>query len=470
MSEYSVSIEYCTFKIIYGGVAMVDKKYVTKYVTKLDKLGMELALKEVVNKKFTIFGKPTIDRKTTSLESLQDLLTRDKERRQDGFPSKIKFRRVLTSSNKVINVPYVEEEGLIHGQFEPKNIVGLDAQAASSLDMPDIDETLGHGDDEVGDVIGEVPMPSGGDGNDDGDSGDQPGPGADDNEADHAIEEEAYELGKRLMERLQLPNLKDKARKVPTDEYTYDLTDRHRGSGQVLDKKETLRRIVKTNLVLGKVNKDDLDTKKMVINPGDRVYRVLSRERVWKAQAIACFMRDYSGSMWGEPTRALVSQHLMIYAWLLVQYERRVIPRFFVHDSDAREVIAKEYFGLGSGGGTFIASCYKKINEVVEGEGLESDYNIYVFQGTDGDDSDYEGEDAIPELKKILRYTSRMGVTLFKHPYYSSQDGKTTFEQYIEKSKILERRDVFRMHIMPRYYNVSEEMNVEALKALIAQD
>lgn len=446
---------------------MADKEYMTE----LDKLGMRLALKRKVRKQFAIWGEQTIAGKTTSLESFQDLLKRDKERKEDGFPSKIKFRRVLTASNKVINIPYVDEEQLVHGQFEPKNIVSLEVQAAYSLNIPDIDETPGHGDDEVGDVIGEVPMPGkGGDGDGDGDDGDQPGgPGAGDEGADHAIEEEAYELGKRLMEQLKLPNLKDKARKVPTDEYTYDLTDRHRGSGQVLDKKETLKRIVKTNLIIGKIDKDAIDTKKMVISPGDMVYRVLSRERVWKAQAVVCFVRDYSGSMWRDPTRALVSQHLMIYAWLLVQYERRVIPRFFVHDTNAREVSAKEYFGFGSGGGTFIASGYKKINEVVEGEGLESDYNIYVFQGTDGDDGDGEGEFALPELEKILKYASRMGVTLFKHPYYSSQNIKTIFEQYIEKGGILERRDVFRMHIMS-YYNVTEEMNIEALKALIAQD
>ncbi|MBI2446257.1 MAG: DUF444 family protein [Parcubacteria group bacterium] len=448
---------------------MTDKEHMTE----LDELGMQLALNKKAKKQFVIFGEQTIASKTTSLESLQDLIKRDKERKEDGFPSKIKFRKVLAAPDKVINVPFVDEEQLIHGQFEPKNIVSLKDQAISSFDMPDIDETTGHGDDEVGDVIDEVPMTGRGDGDDgdeDGDDGDQPGSGAGDEDADYAIEEDAYELGKRLMEQLQLPNLKDKARKVPTDEYTYDLTDRHRGSGQVLDKKETLKRIVKTNLILGKIDKDDLDTKKMLISPGDMVYRVLSRERVWKAQAVVCFLRDYSGSMWGEPTKALMSQHLMIYSWLLVQYERRVIPRFFVHDHSAREVTAKEYFGLGSWGGTFIASGYKKINEVVEGEGLENDYNIYVFQGTDGDDGDFEGEFALPELKKILGYASRMGVTLFKHPYYVSQNINTIFEDYIEESEIIKQSDVFRMHIMPQYYDVTEEMNIEALKALIAQD
>lgn len=441
-------------------------------ITDLDKIGMELALKERISRKFGWPSGQGISEKTTSLESLQDLLKRNNERQKDGFPPKIKFRRILTAANRVISVPYVEEEKLFHGQFEPKN-TDLQVEFASAADNPDIDETIGHGDGEVGDVIGEIPMPdrgSGGDGDEDGGDGDDSGTGAGDEDADHALEEEAYELGKTLTEKFQLPNLKDKPKKVPTDEYTYDLTDRHKSSGQVLDKKETLKRIVKTNLILGRVDKNDLDTKKMIVSPGDKVYRVLSRERVWKAQAVVCFMRDYSGSMWGEPTKALVSQHLMIYAWLLVQYERRVIPRFFVHDHNAREISAKEYFGLGSYGGTFIAAGYKKINEVVEGEGLESDYNIYVFQGSDGDDGDFEGEHAIPELKKILRYASRTGVTLFKHPYYTSQNLKTTFEEYIEASGILGQKDVFRMYIMPQYYNVTDEMNIAALKALISQD
>jgi len=122
---------------------MADKEYMTE----LDKSGMRLALKKKVKKQFVIFGEQTIAGKTTSLESLQDLIKRDKERKEDGFPSKIKFRKVLAAPDKVINVPYVDEEHLIHGQFEPKNIVSLKDQAASSFDMPDIDETTGHGDD-----------------------------------------------------------------------------------------------------------------------------------------------------------------------------------------------------------------------------------------------------------------------------------------------------------------------------------
>ena len=169
--------------------------------------------------------------------------------------------------------------------------------------------------------------------------------------------------------------------------------------------------------------------------------------------------------MGGKPTEAIISQHLMIYAWLLHQYEKLVIPRFFVHDTEAREVSVQEYFTLMAGGGTLIPSVYKEITKAVESESLARDYNIYVFQGTDGDDFD-DGKQAIPEIEKILGYVNRMGVSVLKGPY---GDGKTRFEGYIEKGGFLERKSVFRMHVMP-VHEVTEEKNIEAIKALIAQD
>lgn len=414
-----------------------------------------------------------------ALESIEDLVQRDKDREKDGFSRKIRWRRVLQDQNRVLRIPYVIEEKLVHGAFEPANVVNIEsslyipASHYPAINQPDIGEAPGHGDGKVGDVIREIPIRDVGDG-DDGDDGDgdgnDPDHGAGDDDTEH-FEEEAYETGKRITEQLKLPNLKDRPKKVPTDEYTYDLTDRHRGSGQILDKRATLRRIVKTNLILGRINRDDLDTTKMIVSPNDLVYRVLSKEIIWLAQAMVFFVRDCSGSMWGEPTKALLSQHLMIYAWLMYWYEKRVIPRFFVHDHAAHEVTARQYFTFNSWGGTYIPDAYKKINKAVEGEDLQRKYNIYVFQGTDGDDGD-DGTEAIPEIKKILSYASRMGVTLFKNRYYIDQNINTIFEQYVERGEILKRRDVFRMHVMPHEYwrRISDETNIEALKALIAQD
>ena len=385
-------------------------------------------------------------------EPFEDLLKRDEQREEDGFQKKIKIRKVLAGRGKIIVVPYVEEEKLIHGEFDPTGEHGQDL--------------AGHGEGEIGDVIIQSPLQ--GCSEEEGDSGDDSDSGAGEGEGEHGIETEAYQLGKELSEKLNLPNLKDKGKKIPTDEYTYDLTDRHRGSGQVLDKKATLKSVVRSNIALGRFNSSDVDLTKLIVGPQDKVFRVLSREKVWKSPAVVFFLRDYSGSMNGDPTVAVISQHLMIFSWLLFQYERLLIPRFIVHDTEAKEVSVETYFRINSGGGTFIPSGYKKITEIVESEGLARDYNIYIFQGTDGDDwDDGDGKEAIPEIQKILEYVNRIGVSVFKLD--PSNKEKTVFEQYVEKSGFLNQKALFRMHLMSNR-NITDEENEEAVKALVAQD
>lgn len=380
------------------------------------------------------------------MASIEELLKRDELREKDGFPKRIKYRSVLAGPGRIISVPYVEQEKLIHGEFEPE----------PDDESGDLDEGTGSGEGKVGDVVGQAPIQGEGEGD-----GQKPqaGKGA----GSHGFEQEAYQRGKELSEKFKLPQLRDKGKKVPTDEYTYDLTDRYRGAGQILDEEETLRSIIETNIMLGRLGKKKIDTTKLVVGPDDEVYRVLSKEKIWKSQAVVFFARDYSGSMGGKPTEAIISQHLTIYAWLLHQYEKLVIPRFFVHDMEAREVSDQEYFTLMAGGGTFIPSVYREVTKTIEGESLAR-YNIYVFQGTDGDDFD-DGTQAIPEIKKILSYVNRVGVSVFKYG-----DRETPFEAYIKKGGFLQRKNVFRMHVVSLAGEITEENNIEAIKALIAQD
>ena len=414
-----------------------------KYMTETDIVGIKESRKR---KKKNI----SADKSFVSMESMEELLKRDEQREKDGFAKKIKIGKVMAGPGKVIMIPYVTEEKIIHGDFEPSE---------------DGDEgDAGKGDGEVGEGIGKKPLWGEGE---DGDKGEESNGAGEGSGGEHGIEAEAYKQGKELSEKFQLPNLKDKGKKVPTDEYIYDLTDRHRGSGQLLDKKATLRRIVKTNTVLGKYDPDNVDTAKFVISPNDKIYRVLSKEKVWKSQAIVFFVRDYSGSMEGEPTKSVVTQHLMIYSWLMVQYQALVIPRFIVHDMDAKEVSVQNYFRKKSEGGTLISSGYKKVNEIVESEGLARDYNVYVFYGTDGDNFETDYKDMFRELDKILGYVNRFGVSVLRNPYYVSTE--RNFELLVKKANLPERKELFRMHSMSSG-SVTDEQNIEAVKALIAQD
>src|SRR4030042_398772 len=166
---------------------MENKMRNEKFMTKGDILGMEQAIKYHFIKKNGIYV--PAHRPILSLESFEELLARDEQREKDGFQKKIKIGKILVGSSKIIMVPYVKEEKLIHGEFEPKG----DAEG----------EMAGHGEGEVGDVIAEQSPQGEGDGEGDDPRGGQGG-------GDHGIESEAYKLGKEISKKYKLPNLKDK--------------------------------------------------------------------------------------------------------------------------------------------------------------------------------------------------------------------------------------------------------------------
>ncbi len=386
---------------------------------------------------------------TAQLKSIDELLERDAQREKDGFPRKIRVGRLIKpgkgGKDKVVVVPTTVEEKLLHDR---------------SYREEEEDGTGGSGEGEEGEVIGEKPIRE-----DDTGAGTGPGQGEG---GSHEIESSAYDLGRILTEQFQLPNLKDKGKKRSLTRYTYDLTDRHQGFGQLLDKKATLRKILETNITLGNVpDVTAIDTSRFLVSPRDKIYRVLSREKDYESQAMVFFIRDYSGSMDGKPTELIVTQHVLIYSWLLYQYARQVETRFILHDTEAREVDDfYTYYNLKVAGGTQVYSAYRLVNEIVESESLARDYNIFVFQGTDGDDWDSNGEKALPELEKILGYASRVGVTVAEHP--ASAEKKTEVERYLAKSELLERSPkLIRLDVMGQ--DADEARLIEGIRKLISE-
>ncbi len=377
-----------------------------------------------------------------SLSTLEDLLQRDEQRKKDGFLPKIKIGRVVHpgKSGKVVIVPVTQEEKFYHDNRPLYNEEQQDG---------------GSGDGQEGDVVGIEP--------DEEDQDGENGPGRHGG-GDHGSGTDAYELGKVLTEKLKLPNLKDKGKKHLA-EPKYELTDKNRGSGQILDKKATLLNIIRTNMSLGLI--DDPTTANLdnlVIDPRDKVYRILSREVQYEAHAIVFFARDYSGSMMGRPAEVVVSEHLLIYCWLMFQYNRKVDTRFVLHDTEAKEVPDFEtYYRLKVGGGTEIFSVFEHINKVVENEGLARDNNIYIFYGSDGDDisgDEYESK-LIAGLNKSVSYCNRIGMTVVNGDYR-----KTTFESAVELSGLLKSMpSLIRLDKIDQ--NASQERLIEGIRKLV---
>jgi uncharacterized protein len=386
--------------------------------------------------------------------TLDELLERDKKREADGFKRKIRIGRIVKPGSggkeKIIVVPTTVEEKFVHDQISPQQAQG------------EGDPTGGTGDGQEGDVIGEQPIrPEEGEGQGDGEG---PGEGSG---GEHEIEANAYELGKVLSQDFELPNLKNKGKKRALARYIYDLTDKNRGVGQILDKKATLKRIVETNMSLGNVpDVSAVDTTRFIVSPQDLIYRILSREKQYESQAMVFFLRDYSGSMGGKVTQTVVSQHVMLYSWLVYQYERQVETRFVLHDTEAREVADfHKYYSYKVAGGTKVFSAFKLVNEIVEKESLARDYNIYVFHGTDGDDWDKDGKQTLAEIEKMLTYAARIGITIVEHAYVGSK--QTEVEKYIKSSGLLTRHShLIKLDVMAE--NADDSRIIQGIKTLIS--
>jgi uncharacterized protein len=154
--------------------------------------------------------------------------------------------------------------------------------------------------------------------------------------------------------------------------------------------------------------------------------------------------------MEGPSTVLVVSQHVMIYSWLVYQYAMQVETRFILHDTQAKEgPDFYSYYNSKVAGGTQVSSAYQLVNEIVERENLARDYNIYVFHGTDGDDWDHDGTQCLPQLKKMLGYANRVGVTIAQHGLLE------------DKPKLL-RLDVMRE-------DADEPRLIEGIKKLISE-
>ncbi len=385
-----------------------------------------------------------------SLQTLDDLLKRDKKREEDGFPRRIRIGKFIKpgkdKKEQIVVVPTTTEPKFYHD---------------NSITEKE-DETGGSGEGEEGEVLGEQQIePTEGEGE---------GTGAGQGEgAEHDISSDAFDIGKILTEKFVLPNLKIKGKKISLTKFRYDLTDKNRGSGQLLDKKDSIKKILETNILLGNISEaNDFSTEDLVVNPRDKIYRIMSREKDFEAQAVVFFIRDYSGSMQGKPTEVVVTQHLLIYSWLMYQYQNNVKVRFVLHDTEAKEV--KDfytYYKSAVAGGTSVYSSYELVADIIEKEQLARDNNIYIFHGTDGDDWEETGEKAIAAIKKMLPSISRMGITVAKNAW-TTEDKPTVVENYITESGLLkDKAELIKMDAFPAE-EATEDRIIEGIRKLIS--
>ncbi|MCZ6676103.1 MAG: DUF444 family protein [Candidatus Poribacteria bacterium] len=282
-----------------------------------------------------------------------------------------RFRQIVRKNIRKDLRKYITHTGMI----------GRKGKDLVSIPMPHIDLPrfkfglkntggVGQGEGEPGTPIGPG-QPEAGSGK----AGDLPG--------QHVLEVDVNleELAEILGEELELPNIQPKGKKnivAQSDRYTgISVT----GPKSLRHFKRTYREALKRQVIMGDYNRKD-----PVIIP----IKEDERFRTWKtvlkpeSNAVIFYMMDVSGSMGEEQKEIVRIEAFWIDLWLRSQY-KGIEARYIIHDAEAREVDQHTFYHTRESGGTRISSAYELFHRIVQAEYDTSEWNIYGFHFSDGD-------------------------------------------------------------------------------------
>ncbi len=315
-------------------------------------------------------------------------------------------------------------------------LLGRQGKDLVSIPIPHIDiPKLRFGDKQQGGVAqgdGEPGDPLSGsqqDGDGQGKAGDQAG--------EHALEVELTldELADILGEELELPNIENKGKSAIVDKKDRYVGVRSVGPNSLRHFKRTFRSALRRQIALG-----TYDPKRPVIIPtrDDMRYKSWKTEEEPVANAVILYMMDVSGSMGDEQKEIVRIESFWIDTWLRRQY-KGIETRFIIHDAAAREVDRDTFFRTRESGGTMISSAYRLAAEIIERDYPASQWNIYPFHFSDGDN--WSVDDTllcVDILKKLLLPSANVFCYgQVDSPYGSGQFIKDLKEHFSDEDQLI---------------------------------
>lgn len=247
----------------------------------------------------------------------------------------------------------------------------------------------GQGDGDVGTPIGRVQD----DGDGTGEAGDQPGGG-------HIREVEVAldELAEMLQQELELPRIEPRGKNALSSKKDKYNSIRRTGPESLRHLKRTYKRALRRLIASNDYNFAD-----PVIVPTreDRLYRSWKTTTQPETNAVIVYLMDVSGSMTDDQKEIVRIESFWIDTWLRSQYDGIDI-RYIIHDAVAKEVDEDTFYHTRESGGTRISSAYKLARDLLTNEYPVDEWNIYVFQFSDGDNWGEDNKACIEMLVQDL--------------------------------------------------------------------
>ncbi len=270
--------------------------------------------------------------------------------------------------------------------------------------------------------------------------GDGEGPGegqeAGDQPGEHNLEVEISieELAEILAQELELPRIEPKgSQKTSADKTRYKGISKL-GPESLRHFRRTWRQALQRQVASG-----TWDPKRPMIVPikDDKRYRSFEVQKEPRSAACVIYMMDVSGSMGQEQKEIVRAEAFWIDAWLQHNYDN-VETRFIIHDAAAREVDRDTFFRVRESGGTLISSAYKLCMEILEKSYPASDWNIYPFHFSDGDNWSQSDTRLCVELlrDKLVPISNQFSYAQVDSQYGSGQFIKDLHEAFGNAEKV----------------------------------
>lgn len=162
-----------------------------------------------------------------------------------------------------------------------------------------------------------------------------------------------------------------------------------------------------------------------------RYYRIKEDNKRDYNAVVLCIM-DVSGSMDQTKKYLARSFYFLLYQFLRLKYAN-VDVVFIAHTTTAKEVNEREFFHRGESGGTYISSGYEKALEIISERYSPTNWNIYAFHCSDGDNWSEDNRKAVESANKLCEVCNLFGYGEIVPGYYNI--GSTIKNEFLNKIK-----------------------------------
>lgn len=267
---------------------------------------------------------------------------------------------------------------------------------------------VGQGEGEEGDAVGQG-QGQGGSGGAGGEAG-----------AEHYTEVDVplEELAQMLGEELELPNIEPRGKATIEAAKAKYNSVRSTGPESLRHNKRTYLKALQRQISTGGYSPD---RPSIIPVKSDKRYRSWTSVDEPLVNAAVIYLMDVSGSMTDDQKSLVRNAAFWIDTWLKTQY-MGLERRYIIHDAVAKEVDEHTFYHTRESGGTRVSSAYRVCADLIAKDLPPAEWNLYVFQFSDGDNWGEDNDLAFELLgERILPHVNQFAYGQVESPYGSGE-------------------------------------------------